>query len=66
MMRALAVRTMGCIRVERITEYLCESLKEKLNDPDPYVKKTAAIGVAKLYQTSPRLVKDHSLIKILQ
>lgn len=49
MMRALAVRTMGCIRVERITEYLCESLKEKLNDPDPYVKKTAAIGVAKLF-----------------
>ena len=65
-MRALAVRTMGCIRVERITEYLCESLKEKLNDPDPYVKKTAAIGVAKLFATSPRLVKDHSLIKVLQ
>lgn len=66
MMRALAVRTMGCIRVERITEYLCESLKDCLTDEDPYVKKTAAIAVAKLYQTSPRLVKDHSLIKILQ
>lgn len=25
--RALAVRTMGCIRVDRITEYLCEPLK---------------------------------------
>ena len=65
LMRALAVRTMGCIRVERIMEYLCESLKECLTDEDPYVKKTAAIGVAKLYQTSPRLVKDHSLTKIL-
>ena len=49
MMRALAVRTMGCIRVERITEYLSESLKERLTDLDPYVKKTAAIGVAKLF-----------------
>lgn len=49
LMRALAVRTMGCIRVERITEYLCESLKECLTDEDPYVKKTAAIAVAKLY-----------------
>jgi len=49
MMRALAVRTMGCIRVERITEYLCESLKFALSDDDPYVKKTAAISVSKLY-----------------
>lgn len=66
LMRALAVRTMACIRVERITEYLCDSLKDCMTDDDPYVKKTAAIAVAKLYLTSPRLVKDHSLIKILQ
>ena len=59
LMRALAVRTMSCIRIERITEYLCESLKDSLQDDDPYVKKTAATAVAKLYQTSPRLVKDH-------
>ena len=64
-MRALAVRTMSCIRIERITEHLCESLKDSLTDDDPYVKKTAAIAVAKLYQTSPRLVKDHSFIKTL-
>lgn len=37
-----------------------------MTDDDPYVKKTAALAVAKLYLTSPRLVKDHSLIKILQ
>ena len=66
LMRALAVRTMACIRVERITEYLCESLKDCLTDEDPYVKKTAVLAVAKLYQTSPRLVKDHSLLKIAQ
>ena len=66
LMRALAVRTMSCIRIERITEYLCESLKDSLTDDDPYVKKTAATAVAKLYQTSPRLVKDHSFIKTLQ
>ena len=65
-MRALAVRTMGCIRVERITEYLCKSLKDCLTDEDPYVKKTAALAVAKLFQTSPRLVKDHSPVKIVQ
>ena len=66
LMRALAVRTMGCIRVERITEYLCESLKDCLTDEDPYVKKTGALAVAKLFQTSARLVKDHALIKSVQ
>lgn len=65
-MRALAVRTMGCIRIERITEHLCECLKDCLADADPYVKKTAALAVSKLYATSPRLVKDHNFIKTLK
>lgn len=29
LIRALAVRTMGCIRVESISEYLCESLRSE-------------------------------------
>ena len=66
LMRALAIRTMGCIRIEKITEHLCDSLKDCLTDDDPYVKKTAAITVAKLYQTSPKLLKEHGFIKILQ
>jgi Vesicle coat complex, various subunits len=49
LIRALAVRTMGCIRVERITEYLCEPLKDALRDEDPYVRKTAAICVVYLH-----------------
>jgi vesicle coat complex subunit len=65
LMRAIAIRTMGCIRIERISEYLCENLKDCLGDEDPYVKKTACIAVAKLQQTSPRLVKDHGFIKLL-
>ncbi len=35
LIRALAVRTMGCIRVEKITEYLCEPLRKCLKDEDP-------------------------------
>ena len=66
LLRALAVRTMGCIRVEKIAEYLCESLKDALQDPDPYVRKTAAVCVAKLFSTNPRLVKDHGFISVLQ
>lgn len=30
LVRALAVRTMGCIRVDRITEYLCDPLQRAL------------------------------------
>jgi len=30
LIRALAVRTMGCIRVDKITEYLCDPLRKCL------------------------------------
>lgn len=30
LIRALAVRTMGCIRVNKITEYLCDPLQRTL------------------------------------
>lgn len=66
LIRALAVRTMGCIRVERITEYLCEPLKDALIDEDPYVRKTAAICVAKLYDIAPEMVEDDNFIEMLE
>ena len=40
--RALAVRTMGCLGVEQIIQFLCAPLKDSLNDKDPYVRKTRA------------------------
>uniref|UniRef100_A0A2I3HGE5 Beta-adaptin appendage C-terminal subdomain domain-containing protein n=1 Tax=Nomascus leucogenys TaxID=61853 RepID=A0A2I3HGE5_NOMLE len=46
LIRALAVRTTGCIWVDKITEYLCEPLLKCLEDEDPYVRKTAAVCVA--------------------
>mmetsp|Transcript_47210 Transcript_47210/g.111313 ORF Transcript_47210/g.111313 Transcript_47210/m.111313 type:complete len:971 (-) Transcript_47210:106-3018(-) len=65
LIRALAVRTMGCIRVEQISEYLCEPLRRALKDADPYVRKTAAICVCKLYEISPDLVIDQGFIDSL-
>lgn len=69
LIRALAVRTMGCIRVDRITEYLCDPLEKCLKDDDPYVRKTAAVCVAKLYDINSELVEDRgfldSLLKLL-
>lgn len=43
LIRALAIRTMGCIRVEKIVEYLAPPLKKALGDDDPYVRKTVSM-----------------------
>ena len=56
---------MGCIRVEKVTEYLCEPLRNCLRDRDPYVKKTAALCVAKLYDMSPELVETQGFLDLL-
>lgn len=65
LIRALAVRTMGCIRVDRITEYLCDPLERCLKDDDPYVRKTAAVCVAKLYDINSDLVEDRGFLDSL-
>lgn len=57
---------MGCIRVDKITEYLCEPLSRCLKDEDPYVRKTAAVCVAKLYDISPELVEDRGFVDTLR
>lgn len=66
LIRALAVRTMGCIRVDKITEYLCDPLQRCLKDDDPYVRKTAAICVAKLYDINAELVEDRGFLEALK
>eukprot|EP00656_Telonema_subtile_P047059 TRINITY_DN5384_c0_g1_i1.p1 TRINITY_DN5384_c0_g1~~TRINITY_DN5384_c0_g1_i1.p1 ORF type:complete len:717 (-),score=282.29 TRINITY_DN5384_c0_g1_i1:72-2222(-) len=63
LLRALAVRTMGCIRVEKISEYLIQPIKKAIRDEDPYVRKTAALCIAKLtdvWYTSAMQSKDES------
>ncbi|KAI8853732.1 adaptin N terminal region-domain-containing protein [Chytridium lagenaria] len=66
LIRALAIRTMGCLRVEKIIDYLLEPLKKGLKDEDPYVRKTAALCVAKLFDLNPSIAIDNGLITILQ
>ena len=57
---------MGCIRVDKITEYLCEPLRKCLKDEDPYVRKTAAVCVAKLYDISSSMVEDQGFLDQLK
>ena len=65
LIRALAVRTMGCIRVQQITEYLTTPLLKCLRDEDPYVRKTAAICVVKLFDINPELVQEQGFLELV-
>ncbi len=49
LVRALAIRTMGCIRIPKISECLVFTLKLAFRDKDDYVKKTAAVCTVKLF-----------------
>ena len=57
---------MGCIRVDKITEYLCEPLRKCLKDEDPYVRKTAAVSVAKLFDINAQLVEEQGFLDSLK
>ncbi|KAK9360420.1 adaptin N terminal region-domain-containing protein, partial [Lipomyces starkeyi] len=66
LVRALAIRTMGCIRVDKIVDYMEEPLRKTLKDDSPYVRKTAAICVAKLFDLNPTLVIENGFLGTLQ
>ena len=63
--RALAIRTMSSIPLEQVAEYLFEPLSKAMKDNDPYVRKTAALAVAKLHELSPEATIDNGLLTML-
>jgi AP-1 complex subunit beta-1 len=66
LIRALAIRTMGCIRVDKMTDYMEEPLRKTLRDESPYVRKTAALCVAKLFDLAPQIAIENGFIEQLQ
>eukprot|EP01084_Bolivina_argentea_P207679 354303_1 len=66
LMRSLAIRTMGNVKVHRITEYFCDPLNLTLKDPSWYVRKTSAIAVSKLFDFSTDLIEESGFIDILK
>ncbi|TGO89642.1 hypothetical protein BPOR_0100g00240 [Botrytis porri] len=59
---ALALRTMSYIHVRDFVEATVPPTKQLLRDADPYVRKTAAFCVAKLYDHDRHLVEGSDLI----
>lgn len=66
LIRALALRTMACIRVQKIVEYLIMPLGKCIDDVDPYVRKTAAICIGKFYDMDPQRCEDEGFIERLR
>ncbi|KAI9787615.1 MAG: beta-adaptin [Geoglossum umbratile] len=66
LVRALAIRTMGCIRVDKMVDYMEEPLRKTLRDESPYVRKTAAICVAKLFDLNPTMCLENGFLEALQ
>lgn len=57
---------MGCIRVDKMVDYMEEPLRKTLRDESPYVRKTAAICVAKLFDLNPAMCLENGFLETLQ
>lgn len=66
LIRGLAIRTMSYIPVPSVLAALNDPLRHSLKDSDPYVRKTAAITVAKLYMHDRRAVEKLGYINMLR
>jgi vesicle coat complex subunit len=57
---------MSYIPIPVVTESLSDQLRHCLKDRDPYVRKTAAICVAKVYTTDPRKAERKGFVELLR
>lgn len=64
--RALAIRTMGYLRVAKLNEYLIDPLMESLRDSNPYVRKTAVNCVPKVLEVSRELIESKDILNVLR
>ncbi|KAL1409663.1 beta-adaptin [Vanrija albida] len=66
LIRALAIRTMSMLRAEKIISYLASPLSKCLKDENPYVRKTAALCVAKVFDLKPEMAIEYGFIETLR
>ncbi|PLB37780.1 putative AP-2 adaptor complex subunit beta [Aspergillus candidus] len=62
LVRALALRTISYIHVREFVEATVQPVKRLMGDQDPYVRKTAAFCIAKLYEHDKKMVEASDLI----
>lgn len=57
---------MSTLKAEKILTYLGEPLNRCLRDDNPYVRKTAALCVAKAFELKPELCVEWGFVEILR
>ena len=57
---------MSYISIPVVTDAMTEQLRHCLKDKDPYVRKTAAICVAKLYAADPRKAERGGFVEMVR
>ena len=63
--RALALRSMMCLRVDSVLEYTLEPLRRCLADSHEYVRKTASIALGKLFHQNHKLFVQQGFLESL-
>lgn len=61
LIRGLAVRNMCRIKVDSVAENMIIPLKKCIDDKDPYVRKSAILGIVKLYDVIPEAIENSQL-----
>jgi len=64
-LRGLALRTLCSLRVANLLEYLISPLKVGLVDQEAYVRRTAVMGVYKVYHLASDVVYDQGFVETL-
>jgi vesicle coat complex subunit len=57
---------MSMLRAEKILNYLASPLSRCLKDENPYVRKTAALCVAKVFELKPEMCAEYGFIETLR
>jgi len=60
--RGLALRSLSSLRLASLVEYIIGPLTAGLRDKDGYVRKTAVVGVMKMYHVVPETVEESGMI----
>src|SRR5574343_274790 len=63
--RGLALRYLCSLRFPAAIEYILSAIQDGITDPDPYVRKTAVIGLMKLHRYSKNLIVGSNFVNNL-
>jgi len=65
MVRGLALRSLCSLRLPQMVEYVSEPLRRALSDSHAYVRKTAVMGILKLYHLDEQLLERDGFVDTL-